>query len=87
MKTIKYIKGDLVRDAEKDFDVIGHGCNCWCTMGAGIALGVKRKWRRAYDADTATASTMIRKSNNQNPTVPLRSYRPKMDEIINKTSI
>jgi len=55
MKTIKYIKGDLVRDAEKDFDVIGHGCNCWCTMGAGIALGVKRKWRRAYDADTATA--------------------------------
>lgn len=55
MKTIKYIKGDLVRDAERDYDVIGHGCNCWCTMGAGIALGVKRKWRRAYDADCATA--------------------------------
>lgn len=53
--TIKYIKGDLVRDAERDYDVIGHGCNCWCTMGAGIALGVKQKWRRAYDADTATA--------------------------------
>ena len=27
MKTIKYIKGDLVRDAERDYDVIGHGCN------------------------------------------------------------
>ena len=53
--TIKYIKGDLVRDAERDFDVIGHGCNCWCVFGAGIALTVKRKWRRAYDADTATA--------------------------------
>jgi O-acetyl-ADP-ribose deacetylase (regulator of RNase III) len=52
---LKYTKGDLVRDAERDFDVIGHGCNCYCTMGAGIALGVKRKWPRAYDADRGTA--------------------------------
>lgn len=52
---IKYVKGDLVRDAEKDFDVIGHGCNCWCTMGKGIALEVKNKWPRAYDADKGTA--------------------------------
>ncbi len=52
---IKYRKGDLVRDAEDDFDVIGHGCNCYCTMGAGIALAVKNKWLEAYEADKASA--------------------------------
>ncbi|MEK6829553.1 MAG: hypothetical protein AABY15_05535 [Nanoarchaeota archaeon] len=51
---IKYTKGDLVRDAENNFDVIGHGCNCWCTMGKGIALDVKKKYPRVYDADRAT---------------------------------
>lgn len=32
------IKGDLI-DFTKEgmFDVITHGCNCFCTMGAGIA--------------------------------------------------
>jgi len=55
MGTIKYIKGDLVRDAERDFDVVAHGCNCYCTMGAGIALGVKIKWPQAYAADKASA--------------------------------
>jgi len=52
---IKYIKGDLVRDAERDFDVISHGCNCYCTMGAGIAVAVKNKWPQAYAADKASA--------------------------------
>jgi O-acetyl-ADP-ribose deacetylase (regulator of RNase III) len=55
MGTIKYIKGDLVRDAERDYDVIGHGCNSFCTFGAGIALGVKIKWPQAYAADKASA--------------------------------
>lgn len=32
------IKGDLIKLAkEGKFDVIAHGCNCFCTMGAGIA--------------------------------------------------
>ena len=32
------IKGDLIDLAKKgEFDVIAHGCNCFCTMGAGIA--------------------------------------------------
>lgn len=32
------IKGDLVKFAKEGmFDVIAHGCNCYCTMGAGIA--------------------------------------------------
>jgi len=33
------IEGDLIKLAlEGRFDVISHGCNCFCTMGAGIAV-------------------------------------------------
>lgn len=32
------IKGDLIKLAlDGKFDVISHGCNCFCIMGAGIA--------------------------------------------------
>ena len=38
MGTYKEIKGDLIQLAKKGyFDVITHGCNCMCNMGAGIA--------------------------------------------------
>ena len=43
MGKLNYVVGDLVKDAD-NYDVIGHGCNCFCAMGAGIALGVKRKF-------------------------------------------
>ena len=34
----KEIEGDLITLAlEGNFDVIAHGCNCFCKMGAGIA--------------------------------------------------
>lgn len=34
----KEIKGDLIALAKAgEFDVIAHGCNCFCRMGAGIA--------------------------------------------------
>lgn len=34
----KEVDGDLVKLAlDGEFDVIAHGCNCFCTMGAGIA--------------------------------------------------
>ena len=33
------IKGNLIELAlAGEFDVIAHGCNCFCTMGAGIAV-------------------------------------------------
>ena len=35
---VKYIDGDLIKLAEDGhFDVIAHGCNCFCTMSSGIA--------------------------------------------------
>lgn len=50
---MKYIKGDLIRDS-KQFDVIGHGCNCFLSMGAGIAKAVKQTFPDAYKADLNT---------------------------------
>jgi O-acetyl-ADP-ribose deacetylase (regulator of RNase III) len=38
MGTYKEIEGNLITLAQQgNFDVISHGCNCLCTMGAGIA--------------------------------------------------
>ena len=50
---IKYVKGDLLRDA-KNYDIIIHGCNCFHTMGAGIAAGVRKLYPEAYEADKKT---------------------------------
>ena len=52
---MKTIKGDLVKLAIKgEFDLIIHGCNCFCTMGAGIAKTIKQKFPEAYEADLKT---------------------------------
>ena len=38
MGTYREVEGDLIKMAiNGDFDVITMGCNCFCTMGAGIA--------------------------------------------------
>lgn len=38
MRKYKEVKGDLIEMAKQGkFHVIAHGCNCFCTMGAGIA--------------------------------------------------
>ncbi len=50
---MKYIKGDLIKDAHQ-FDVIGHGCNCFCQMGSGIAKTVRQVYPEAYKADLKT---------------------------------
>lgn len=52
---IRYIDGDLVRDAA-NYDVIAHCCNCFCTMGAGIAPQIKHKFPEAYAVDCETQS-------------------------------
>ena len=51
----KTIKGDLLTLFENfEFDVIIHGCNCFNTMGAGIARSIKQKYPLAYEADCKT---------------------------------
>lgn len=52
---MKEITGDLLALAlQGQFDVIVHGCNCFCTMGAGIAKSVKKQFPEAYAADQET---------------------------------
>ena len=52
---LKYVKGDLLQMAlDGQFDVIGHGCNCFVNMGKGIAKGIKQKFPEAYRADRQT---------------------------------
>lgn len=44
----KEVKGDLIKLAQiGTFDVIAHGCNCHCAMGAGIAP----QMAKAFGAD------------------------------------
>ncbi|WP_442511841.1 macro domain-containing protein [Novipirellula sp. SH528] len=52
---MKTIHGDLLTLAlDGTFDVIIHGCNCQCAMGAGIAKAIKSVFPEAYDADCLT---------------------------------
>jgi O-acetyl-ADP-ribose deacetylase (regulator of RNase III) len=54
---MKRIKGDLIHLAkEGQFDLIVHGCNCFCTMGAGIAKQIRTRFPQAWEADLATVS-------------------------------
>lgn len=52
---MRILQGDLLQLAiDREFDVIVHGCNCMCTMGAGIARTIKTRFPEAYDADLMT---------------------------------
>jgi O-acetyl-ADP-ribose deacetylase (regulator of RNase III) len=52
---VKTMEGDLIKLAKAgEFDVIVHGCNCFCTMGKGIAKAIKAAFPAAYEADRAT---------------------------------
>lgn len=52
---LNIINGDLIDLAKNgNFDVIIHGCNCFCTMGAGIAKVIKQEFPEAYLADLQT---------------------------------
>ena len=47
--------GNLVTLAKQnEFDVIIHGCNCFCTMGKGIAKQIKEAFPAAYELDCLT---------------------------------
>lgn len=52
---ITHVKGDLLALASAGhFDFIVHGCNCFNTMGSGIARQIQKRYPEAYAADTAT---------------------------------
>ncbi len=52
---MKTVRGDLIQLAlDDEFDLIVHGCNCQCAMGAGIAKAIKSTFPEAYQADCKT---------------------------------
>lgn len=52
---MKTVYGDIFDHVENDkADVLVHGCNCMCNMGAGIALAIKNKYPEAYNVDLQT---------------------------------
>lgn len=52
---MKRIKGNLLDYFDDNtFDVIIHGCNCFNTMGAGIAKQIKYRYPEVYEADKRT---------------------------------
>jgi O-acetyl-ADP-ribose deacetylase (regulator of RNase III) len=59
---MKIVDGDLIKMAQNgDFDVIVHGCNCFCAMGSGIAKGIKKAFPEAYEEDLKTVKGDINK--------------------------
>jgi O-acetyl-ADP-ribose deacetylase (regulator of RNase III) len=52
---MKVVRGDLIKLAiEGRFDVVVHGCNCQCAMGAGMAAAVAAEFPEAVRADNMT---------------------------------
>lgn len=51
----QYVQGDLLKAfRENKFGAIVHGCNCFHTMGAGIARAIAEQFPHAYDQDKKT---------------------------------
>lgn len=54
-KNMNSVAGDLIAMAlDGQFDVIVHGCNCFCSMGGGIARSIQEEFPEAYAADLLT---------------------------------
>ncbi|HHF0508393.1 macro domain-containing protein [Vibrio antiquarius] len=52
---MKTVYGDIFHELEQNrADVLVHGCNCFCNMGAGIALTIKNRYPQALIADRKT---------------------------------
>ncbi len=62
---LKHTKGNLIDLAEAGaFDVIVQGCNCYNTMGSGIAREIRERYPQAYEADCQTVKGDIMKLGN-----------------------
>lgn len=62
MPIVSNVKGNLINLAlSGKYQAIAHGCNCYNTMGAGIAPQIAQAWVGAYEADQATVSGSVDK--------------------------
>ncbi len=57
---MRVVTGDVINLAElTDFDVIVHGCNCFCTWGAGIAKTLRDRYPHAYARDCTLSQVTL----------------------------
>jgi O-acetyl-ADP-ribose deacetylase (regulator of RNase III) len=62
---LKHAKGNLIDMAEAgDFDVIVQGCNCWNTMGGGIAREIRERYPMCAEIDQLTEAGEYMKLGN-----------------------
>ena len=62
---LKHTKGNLLDLAEAgEFDVVVQGCNCFNTMGGGIAREIAERYPQASTVDNLTARGDIMKLGN-----------------------
>ena len=53
--TLKHTKGNLLDLAEAgEFDIVVQGCNCFCTMGGGIAREIRERYPHVAAIDGKT---------------------------------
>ena len=63
--TLKHTKGNLLDLAERgDFDVIVQGCNCFNTMGGGIAREIRERYPNVASVDMETVRGDYNKLGN-----------------------
>lgn len=59
---LKYAKGNLINLADEGkFDIIMHGCNCFCSMKAGITLSISERWPESEKIDQKTKKADVHK--------------------------
>lgn len=59
---VNILVGDVIQAfISKDYDMLAHGCNCFHTMGAGIARKLSKKWPIILEKDKETSYGDINK--------------------------
>lgn len=83
MAIFKEIEGNLVEQAlNNEFDLIAHGCNCFCRMKSGVAKAIVDKFPAAEKADNETIAGDIRKLGNYTVATHYK-YKSPIVKIIN----
>jgi O-acetyl-ADP-ribose deacetylase (regulator of RNase III) len=63
--SLQHAQGNLLTMAEQgQFDVVVQGCNCWNTMGGGIAREIRERYPEVAAVDAATKKGDYNKLGN-----------------------
>lgn len=74
---LKHTKGNLLDLAQQgEFNIIMHGCNCFNTMGSGIAKEVRERFPQAAMADAMTTQG----DRNKLGTISVAGFKNVKDE-------